>query len=690
MGLRPPRISNIVQTGPPPNSEFVIVGFQRFKCHGNPNGQVQGGIGDECLDLDTSTTWNKLSDRGEKTGWAETSIGNSLSTFDGADPTGTTDSSAAFTAAFESIEDGDTLHLPDGATYLIGPITMTRTGPIRIVGNATIKCGSKTPVWMTINASDVTIDGPIFDGDNKTCIILKLGNFQQNWKLLRCAVQNAIASDDLLGVGVAGQADGLLFGKGVKNITVHDCTFQDITTEPITGNIHGRFCAAIYGVTLGGTSETDHFYNIHITNSRFYRIGRHTTSDGDALRFQGYSTSIRNTGLIVNDNVFIGCGNRACKFMISGFEFCGNWIESEEVYSETGTVMFAGVSAYGGFGVISDNVFIGGMFRAIDVGSNILGRVERVNVSNNVIELEEVYGFANSEAIYLGSVLGVTCNANSIFNSKFGIVVDGDSRRVQINVTDLENVQFNGVYFTVGPTGGTTDEWAGMFPSHCTVNGVQGKDVPNLVWASGGCLDINVAHLSGENISVLYNRATTVTGSRSGYDGDTGPIEARSSDPNFSFRITSSPTDPQVLIQGPLLNTEARFDNDAGQKQWAWGRSTGSFVINGRLVWTRSQINVGDITYASIVGLDFGVMADSQTLALTGDVTFTAGLTYSAGLRKEILITADGSTRNLSFPAWTWLTATPTTLAAGKTGLLRVRVTGTTAASAFAEWIAQP
>lgn len=687
MGLRAPKLSNIVQTGPPPNSEFTIVGFQRFKCRGNPNGQVQGNIGDECIDLDSGTTYNKLADDGFKTGWAAESIGSSLASFDGSDPTGTTDSTAAFVEALASIPDGDTLHLTDGAIFLVGPLTTTRTGPIRIFGNATIKCASNTPNWLTINASNVIFDGVTFDGDNKTCNMLKMSPTNTDWALRRCIFKNAQANDAILGPGVTGQANGFLFGRGNQRVIVSDCTFEDITYSGGSS----RFCAAIYGVAPAPSVLADHFYDVRITGCRFYRIGNGTSTNSDALRFQGYSTSIHNTGVIVNDNTFIGCGNRAAKFLISGFEFCDNWIESTEVNSVTGTIMFSGVSAYGGNGIISGNVFTGGIYRAIDVASNILGRVEHVTVSDNVIELEPVYGLANSEGIYLSSVLSVTCSNNLIKSAKFGIVVDGDSRRVQINSTDLEDVQINGIYFTIGPSGGTTSEWDGLFPSHCSVNGVNGKNVPNLVWGSDGCLDINVAHLIGENISTYYNLATTVTGFRSGYDGDTGPIEARSTDPAFRFKITASPTDPQILLQGPGLNTHARYDGDGTIQQWTWGRAGGSFVVNGRLVWTRTQVNLGVITYAGVVPLDLSAMNDFQSLTLAGDITFTAGLTYSPGLRKEISITADGSLRNITWPAgWTWLGTAPTTLAANKTGMVRLRCTGTTAASLLASWEVQP
>jgi hypothetical protein len=51
------------QTGPPPNSaNQVKAQGTRYKGHGDPNGVVPGYQGDEYLDLDTSTEWQKLAD----------------------------------------------------------------------------------------------------------------------------------------------------------------------------------------------------------------------------------------------------------------------------------------------------------------------------------------------------------------------------------------------------------------------------------------------------------------------------------------------------------------------------------------------------------------------------------------------------------------------------------------------------
>lgn len=79
-----------------------------------------------------------------------------------------------------------------------------------------------------------------------------------------------------------------------------------------------------------------------------------------------------------------------------------------------------------------------------------------------------------------------------------------------------------------------------------------------------------------------------------------------------------------------------------------------------------------------------------QTLALTGNVTIaTSGLT--AGAEGKLMMTADGTSRTLAFPAgWKWLGTEPTSLAASKVGLLEIFSGATTDASVVARWKAQP
>lgn len=96
------------------------------------------------------------------------------------------------------------------------------------------------------------------------------------------------------------------------------------------------------------------------------------------------------------------------------------------------------------------------------------------------------------------------------------------------------------------------------------------------------------------------------------------------------------------------------------------------------------------ITYTATPALDFnGAM--TQTLALTGNATFTTS-TRTAGARVTILIAADASIRNLTWPAgWKWLgAAAPATIGANKTARLELISTTTADTGVIAVWTVEP
>jgi hypothetical protein len=78
-------------------------------------------------------------------------------------------------------------------------------------------------------------------------------------------------------------------------------------------------------------------------------------------------------------------------------------------------------------------------------------------------------------------------------------------------------------------------------------------------------------------------------------------------------------------------------------------------------------------------------------IALTGNLTLTTS-NLASGRAKFIRLTADASTRTLTFPAgWTFLNSTaPGTLAAGKTALLFLIAFGTTDSTVVASYAVQP
>lgn len=103
-------------------------------------------------------------------------------------------------------------------------------------------------------------------------------------------------------------------------------------------------------------------------------------------------------------------------------------------------------------------------------------------------------------------------------------------------------------------------------------------------------------------------------------------------------------------------------------------------------------------TYPTFATLTYGATVyliptggKMQKVSLTGNITFaTSGL--SAGADFKVIIAADGSTRNLTWPVgWTWIGGTaPATIAANKTGLLEIMATTGADSGVVARWTVQP
>lgn len=100
---------------------------------------------------------------------------------------------------------------------------------------------------------------------------------------------------------------------------------------------------------------------------------------------------------------------------------------------------------------------------------------------------------------------------------------------------------------------------------------------------------------------------------------------------------------------------------------------------------------VAVVAYAASVALDVAVgTAGVRKISLTGDLTFAALTNQPAGTtavrRFEVQLLADGSERALAFPAWVFVGSKPTTIAAGKTGLLELFVGGPAAGNVIARY----
>lgn len=119
------------------------------------------------------------------------------------------------------------------------------------------------------------------------------------------------------------------------------------------------------------------------------------------------------------------------------------------------------------------------------------------------------------------------------------------------------------------------------------------------------------------------------------------------------------------------------------------GTNLASLSVSGDCELRNISIVQADLNYAATVNLDFGSYG-TRRLSLSGNVTFT---TSNVGFSRELLvrIVADGSLRNLTFPAgWKFVgSAAPASIAANKTALLRLWCFGITDAQVVAHYFVE-
>lgn len=103
-----------------------------------------------------------------------------------------------------------------------------------------------------------------------------------------------------------------------------------------------------------------------------------------------------------------------------------------------------------------------------------------------------------------------------------------------------------------------------------------------------------------------------------------------------------------------------------------------------------ARAGLSTVTYASTITLDWKD-ALRQLCSLTGNVT-VAFSNITSGWSLELLLKADSSSRNLTWPSGiVWLgTSAPSALAANKTMRVRFFATGTASTDVTAEYTVQP
>ena len=110
---------------------------------------------------------------------------------------------------------------------------------------------------------------------------------------------------------------------------------------------------------------------------------------------------------------------------------------------------------------------------------------------------------------------------------------------------------------------------------------------------------------------------------------------------------------------------------------------------NYEKIWARLYGRT-DVAYAASIAIDFANETTRLIGTLSGNLTLTTA-NLQPGRSVVVVITADGSSRNLTLPAWIPQgSALPASIGAGKKGTLTLFSDGTTDAQVRAVWQVQP
>jgi hypothetical protein len=155
-------------------------------------------------------------------------------------------------------------------------------------------------------------------------------------------------------------------------------------------------------------------------------------------------------------------------------------------------------------------------------------------------------------------------------------------------------------------------------------------------------------------------------------------LAAGSSNPggiiNGNFERLEELLDPSLSSSDPAYNLIAKALSRTGTLPTANARLEWDHDSPAKPFW---RANYAAVTFASSVAINFKG-ATAQRIALTGDLELTTS-NLAPGRETTVILAADGTLRNLTFPAWVWLGTAPTDIAAGKT--MAIRLLSTTSAN---------
>ncbi|HAA18654.1 MAG TPA: hypothetical protein DCR93_23065 [Cytophagales bacterium] len=327
-------------------------------------------------------------------------------------PSPTTTDNEAFSAAFSALSDqgGGTLFIPTKPKpYPLGQIRAYEfteqvnvpggqlNNPIEIVGETgTILKVADTVTnrinvfFRTVPQADITFKNLVFDGNNKTNIILGILNLSINSTatpdvtVVDCEFRNAWGF-----TGVSREATGLLVKGAFDQVNITRCKAYNIFSsidEPEENVTITNNNASGFSITVSGSLQAKH---VIITDCKIEDVKDNgTVSDSDGIKAFA-SGDVDNTSLIIKGCTFRNCQKRAIKSQIRNNSIESNTIIRNDISSNSVDVS----PQYGG-GSITNNLFIyEGHAPTVAIGvTQPREDNQGINISNNTFTYKSIDG----------------------------------------------------------------------------------------------------------------------------------------------------------------------------------------------------------------------------------------------------------------------------------------------------------
>jgi hypothetical protein len=207
-----------------------------------------------------------------------------------------------------------------------------------------------------------------------------------------------------------------------------------------------------------------------------------------------------------------------------------------------------------------------------------------------------------------------------------------------------------------------------------------GAEVNKTEWNADHVIDngtITNDHLAG---SITNTKLATDPLARANHTGTQAQSTVTDLTTDLALKSPlASPTFTGTVAIPNYANVESTLDTiETNRAPLASPTFTGTVTTAALDVAGNDIDNIQNLIHGiSVSGTDIDFSEDQlQTISISANTTFTT-TNRTTGKSKTIKITTDGSTRNLTFPAWKFVGTKPAEQAASKIGILTVTCFGT-------------